>query len=90
VGCCGRVLVGRQAGWAEGKGGKLSLFFLFLFQTLFKTNFSFQIQTKFFQTFLKNFINFLEVTQATKSYAKPKDDAQPLVVSILIKLCLIF
>jgi hypothetical protein len=27
TGRCERVLVGRQAGWAEGKGGKLSLFF---------------------------------------------------------------
>jgi hypothetical protein len=89
VGCCGRVLVGRQAGWAEGKGGKLYLF-SFSFSNSFKTNFSFQIQTKFFQIFLKNFINFLEVTQATKNHAKPKDDAQPLVVSILIKFSLIF
>jgi hypothetical protein len=42
--------------WAAGplgpKGKKVPFFFfLFLFQTLFKTNFSFQIQTKFFQTF---------------------------------------
>jgi hypothetical protein len=66
------------------------LFFLFLFQTLFKSNFSFQIQTKILQTFLQNFINFLEATQATKNHAKPNDDAQPLVVSILIKLSLIF
>jgi hypothetical protein len=46
------------------------LFFLFLFQTLFKSNFPFQIQTKILQTFLQNFINFLEATQATKNKAK--------------------
>jgi hypothetical protein len=74
------------------KGKKVSFlfFFSFLFQTFLKSNFSFQIQTKFFQTFHKNFINFLEATQATKNHAKPTDDAQSLVVSILIKLCLIF
>jgi hypothetical protein len=82
---------GGPAGLARPKGGKVIFsFFAFLFQTLFKTNFSFQIQTKFFQTFLKNFINSLEATQATKNHAKPTDDAQSLVVSILIKLCLIF
>jgi hypothetical protein len=86
----GRRLMGR---WAAGlKGGKVSFFFSFsfFFQTPFKTIFSFQIQTKFFQTFDKKFINFLEDTQATKNHAKPTDDAQSLVVSILIKLCLIF
>jgi hypothetical protein len=31
TGHCGRVLVGRQAGWAEGKEGKLSFFSLFSF-----------------------------------------------------------
>jgi hypothetical protein len=77
--------------WAKKVKGKFFFFsFSFLFQTVFKTIFSFQIQTKFFQTFHKNFINFLEATQATKNHAKPNDDAQPLVVSILIKLCLIF
>jgi hypothetical protein len=53
-------------------------------------NFSFQIQPNYFKLFLKNFINFLEATQATKNHAKPTDDAQSLDVSILIKLCLIF
>jgi hypothetical protein len=82
---------GGPAGLAGPKGEKVSfLFFSFLFQTLFKTNFSFQIQTKFFQTFSQKFINFLEATQATKNHAKPTDDAQSLVVSILIKLSLIF
>jgi hypothetical protein len=79
---------GRPAG---PKGKEVPLFFSFFFFKPFPIQtFSFQIQTKFFQTFHKNFINFLEVTQATKSYAKSNNDAQPLVVSILIKLSLIF
>jgi hypothetical protein len=44
--------------WAAGplgqKGREVSfLFFSFLFQTLFKSNFSFKIQTKILQTFYK-------------------------------------
>jgi hypothetical protein len=90
---------GGGAGWrgekADGplgqKGREVSfLFFSFLFQTLFKTNFSFQIQTQILLNFSQNFINLLEATQATKNHAKPNDDTQPLVVSILIKLGLIF
>jgi hypothetical protein len=72
VGCCGK--------------GELSVFFLFLFQTLFKTIF---FQTKSNQNpsnFSQNFINLLDFTQATKNYAKPNNDAQTLVVSKLIKL----
>jgi hypothetical protein len=45
------------------------LFFLFLFQTSFSNQNSIQIQIKPFKLFLKNFINFLETTQATKSHA---------------------
>jgi hypothetical protein len=81
---------GGPAGLAGPKGEKVSFPFFSFFQTLFKTNFSFQIQPNSFKLFLKNFINFLEATQATKNHAKPTDDAQSLVVSILIKLCLIF
>jgi hypothetical protein len=47
-------VVGGPAGLAGPKGEKVSFLF-FLFQTLFKTNFSFQIQTKFFQTFSQKF-----------------------------------
>jgi hypothetical protein len=65
-------------------------FFSFLFQTLFKSNFSFQIQTRIFQTILQYFIKFLEATQATKNHANLNDDAQPLIFSIIIKLRLIF
>jgi hypothetical protein len=89
LGRCG----GKDGGcWAAGPKGRRVSFslFSFLFQTLFKSNFSFQIQTKILQTFLQNFINFLEATEATKNHAKPNNDAQSHVVSILIKLSLIF
>jgi hypothetical protein len=56
--------MGHRPAGPKGKEGKL--FFLFLFQTLFKSNFSFQIQTKILLNFSQNFINFLEATQATK------------------------
>jgi hypothetical protein len=79
-----------MAAVGAGTKGKEGKFLFFLFQTLFKSNFSFQIQTKILQTFLQNSINFLEATQATKNHANPNDDAQPVVVSILIKLSLIF
>jgi hypothetical protein len=50
------------------KGGRGAfVFFLFLFQTSFSNPFSTQIQIKLLQTFLKNFIDFLETTQATKT-----------------------
>jgi hypothetical protein len=60
-------------------------FISFLFQTPFKTTFLFKFKSNSFKLFLKDFINFLETTQATKNHAKPTDDAQSLVVSILIK-----
>jgi hypothetical protein len=89
VGRCGEEDDG-LAGRLGRKVRRVSFFFSFLFQTLLKSNFSFQIQTKILQTFLQSFINFLEATQATKNHANSNDDAQPLVVSILIKLSLIF
>jgi hypothetical protein len=83
----GRRLMGR---WAVGlKGGKVSFFFFF-FKLFLNQTFLFKFKPNSFKLFLKNFINFLEVTQATKSYAKSNNDAQPLVVSILIKFSLIF
>jgi hypothetical protein len=53
------------------KGGRRWFsFFLFLFQTSFSNQYSFQIQIKPFKLFLKNFINFfLKTTQATKNHA---------------------
>jgi hypothetical protein len=93
---------GGGVGWrGERNGGPLGrraekvrrvsfVFFLFLFQALFKSNFSYQIQTKILLNFSQNFIIFLKATQATKNHANPNNDAQPLVISILIKLSLIF
>jgi hypothetical protein len=78
--------------WAAGppgqKGGKGK--FSFLFQTHFKTSFKLKFKSKFLLNLSQNFIIFLKVTQATKNHAKPNNDAQSLVVSILIKLSLIF
>jgi hypothetical protein len=90
-----RAAAGRRR-WAAGplgpKGKKVSfvVFFLFLFQNFSNSNFSFQIQTKILQTFSQNFYKLLNFTQATKNHAKPNDDAETLVVPILIKLSLIF
>jgi hypothetical protein len=63
--------VGRRAAGPSGLKGEPARFsfFLFLFQTSFSNHFSFQIQIKLFKLFLKNFINFLETTQATKNHA---------------------
>jgi hypothetical protein len=49
-----------------------------------------QIQIKFLLNLSQNFIIFLKVTQAIKNHAKPNNNAQPLVVSILINLSSIF
>jgi hypothetical protein len=59
---------GSWAGPPGPKGSGAGLcFFFFFFQTSFSNHFSTQIQIKLFQTFLKNFIDFLETTQATKT-----------------------
>jgi hypothetical protein len=59
------------AAWAVRVAGTFC-FFLFLFQTSFSNPFSTQIQINLLQTFLKNFIDFLETTQATKNHASQK------------------
>jgi hypothetical protein len=76
-----------------GEGGPLgrkvrwfSSFFLFLFQTLFKTILFKSNSNQNPSKFSQNFINLLDFTQAIKNYAKPNNDAQTLVVSKLIKL----
>jgi hypothetical protein len=81
--------VGGPLGRRAGRGRKVSFLF-FLFQTHVKPNFLNSNSNKTFSNFSQNFIIFLKVTQATKNHAKPNNDAQPLVVSILIKLSLIF
>jgi hypothetical protein len=66
----GRGKVGWRGSWVGPLGPKGSRCgFFFLFQTSFSNHFSSQIQFKLFQTFLKNFVNFLETTQATKNHA---------------------
>jgi hypothetical protein len=62
------VGVGRRAAGPSGLKGEPARFFFFFF-FFFKLHFqtiSFQIEIKLF---LKNFINFLETTQATKNHA---------------------
>jgi hypothetical protein len=71
----------------KGERGKFSFF---SFSNSFQTNLLNSNSTKFFSNFPQNFIIFLEITQATKNHAKPNNDAHPLVVSVLIKLSLIF
>jgi hypothetical protein len=71
----GRGGPAREAGWAawaiwaEREPTLVFPFFLFLFQTSFSNQYSIQIQIKPFKLFLKNLINFLETTQATKNHA---------------------
>jgi hypothetical protein len=59
------------AAWAERSRAGF-VFFLFPFSNFIFKSFSSQIQFKLFQTFLKNFIDFLETTQATKNHASQK------------------
>jgi hypothetical protein len=69
----------RGAGGLMGRLGRKVrrvCFLFFLFQTPFKTTFLFKFKPNSFKLFLKNFINFLETTQATKNHANPTDDAQ--------------
>jgi hypothetical protein len=62
----------REAGWAawaeKSRGAFCFFSFLFFSNFIFKS-FSTLIQFKPFQTFLKNFIDFLETTQETKNHA---------------------
>jgi hypothetical protein len=66
------------AGRLDGPTGRLgrkvsrewfSFFFFFFFKLLFQTTFLFKFKSNSFKLFLKNFINFLETTQATKNHA---------------------
>jgi hypothetical protein len=75
--------------WAEKVKGKFFLFLFFFSNSFLKQSFPFKFKPNSFKLFHKNFINFLEATQATKNHAKPNDDAQPLVICILIKFSLI-
>jgi hypothetical protein len=57
----------RWAAWAK-KGAGAGFFFFSFSNSIFKPN-SFQIQIKPFKLFPKNFIDFLETSQATKNHA---------------------
>jgi hypothetical protein len=52
-----------------GLNGSRRWFLFFFFSFSFSNQYSIQIQNKPFKLFLKNFINFLETTQATKNHA---------------------
>jgi hypothetical protein len=70
-----------------GQKGREVLFPLFsLFKLFSNQTFSTQIQSKHFKLFSQNFINLLDLTQATINHALPNNDAQKLVISKLIKL----
>jgi hypothetical protein len=85
----GEALAGSWAARLKGKRGRF-VFFFFFFKLFSKQLFKIQIQIKFLLNFSQNFIIFLKVTQATKNHAKSNNDAQPLVVSRLIKLSVTF
>jgi hypothetical protein len=82
------------AGWFGGLLGRLGrkvrkgLFFSF--QTPFKTTFLFKFKSNSFKLFLNKFYKFCRNHTSNQKPCKPTDDAQSLVVSMFIKLCLIF
>jgi hypothetical protein len=69
---------GPARGGAGGPAGRLGrkvrrdsfVYFSFSFSNLFQFKLFFSNSNQILSNFFKNFINFLEVTQATKSYAK--------------------
>jgi hypothetical protein len=81
--------LGGLAGLAGPKGeqGTVSLFFFF--KLLFKTTFLFKFKSNSFKLFSKIYKLCRNHTSNQKP-CKPIDDAQSLVVSMFIKLCLIF
>jgi hypothetical protein len=67
----GRGGLAREVGWAawaEREPVRVFFFFFLFPNSIFKPN-SFQIQIKSFKLFPKNFIDFLETSQATKNHA---------------------
>jgi hypothetical protein len=80
--------------WAAGpfgpKGEKGEVFFLFFFQTSFKTTISFQIQIKTLSDFFSKIYRLFRNHTSNQKPCKPTDDAQSLVVSMFIKLYLIY
>jgi hypothetical protein len=63
---------GRRAAGPSGLKGepaRFPFFSFFFFKLHFQTIFLLKFKSNFFKLFLKNFINFLETTQATKNHA---------------------
>jgi hypothetical protein len=56
-----------RLGWKGSR--RSSFFFFFFFKLHFQTIFHLKFKSNLFKLFLKNFINFLETTQATKNHA---------------------
>jgi hypothetical protein len=81
---------GEKDGGLLGRLGRKVRRVCLLFLTPFKTTFLFQIQIKFFQTFSQKFYKLFRNHTSNQKPCKPTDDAQSLVVSMFIKLCLIF
>jgi hypothetical protein len=87
----GRRMAGCWAVWAQRREGKVFPFFLFFFKLLFKTTFLFKFKSNSFKLFfLKIYKLFRNHTSNQKPCKPTDDDAQSLVVSMFIKLCLIF
>jgi hypothetical protein len=85
VGRRGTVSWAGRPGWADGEQVRFSFF-----SFSFSNHFSFQIQIKLFQTFSQEFYKLFRNHTSNQKPCKPSDDAQSLVVSKFIKLCLIF
>jgi hypothetical protein len=81
---------GEEADGPLGQKGREVSFSFFSFSNTFQIKLFFSNSIQNSSNLFTKFINFLEATEATRNHAKPNDDAQPLVVSILIKLSLIF
>jgi hypothetical protein len=74
----------------KGEPARFLFFFFSFFSNFFLNHFSFQIQIKLFQTFSQEFYKLFRNHTSNQKPCKPTDDAQTLVVSKFIKLCLIF
>jgi hypothetical protein len=81
--------MGRQA-WLGRKERRVRFFFFFFFKLLLKTTNSFQIQIKTLSNFFSKIYKLFRNHTSNQKPCKPTDDAQSLVVSMFIKLCLIF
>jgi hypothetical protein len=77
-----------RPGWAEGGAGHGFLSFFFNF--FFSNHFSFEIQIKTPSNLFSKIYKLFGNHTSNQNPCKPTDDAQSLVVSKFIKLCLIF